>query len=775
MCERGEMAFPLRRLWPLGAALAAVVLFIVAFLEGTDTIVELRKGETRLREMYGHVTVVKMQNEMKKRSRREGDEAEELRRTRKRRSGTLKTETGKGQEAQEGEEEGEEESGGRQEWDDGGVTHRNRDDAREQVDDHVEAEYHAVSPNDGDMGMRFPRDVSGTFKGSWRIADERYNHMGSDDGRASAAWSSTETNTNATTSLSVPIGFVSRNFGAVAFKLTSTDSTVDSMADVTGELVFRDGWSLGDMGYRMHVAGVYARDTGTITFSFESPGIAPLTDDEVREEGEEYRAALIQAAGDAVRGTLPAVVAANASTDDVGDENVNANAAATNVTATNADDVARSMLRKTCRYIARFQLHRWDFLGGTYEFNGYYPYSVASPAPAAYTHGHRKSNENTEGETTVMPDAATRFVGARKGTSQAFSINIPMNVTGTLTSSNCDDAPKMDANFRVVQFTEIYHKAMNYTLLVLAVSVVHVILISNQIQHSSSSQGAATKVSLASIAMHTLVDAYGCLIHFTGGIVIDPLFHPLVWTAFTKFIVFSAYELRFIMMLWKARNPNITDWHRARRELSNLYSRFYAVVLLGLVFMYQFSEYLRLFVLVVYSFWLPQVAYSIYANARRPMTPAFVIGSSLLRLVIPLYVYGYPGNFLGVDSNPRFCLTLSFWVLFQVMVMMTQHYYGPRCFVPAMFLPKRYNYFRPFKVGGGDSAKASDLESGETYVKTCHQVTECVICMSEVDMSKLSSRMITPCNHAFHTECLQKWMEVKLECPTCRQPLPVEE
>ena len=165
---------------------------------------------------------------------------------------------------------------------------------------------------------------------------------------------------------------------------------------------------------------------------------------------------------------------------------------------------------------------------------------------------------------------------------------------------------KMDANFRVVQFTEIYHKAMNYTLLVLAVSVVHVILISNQIQHSSSSQGAATKVSLASIAMHTLVDAYGCLIHFTGGIVIDPLFHPLVWTAFTKFIVFSAYELRFIMMLWKARNPNITDWHRARRELSNLYSRFYAVVLLGLVFMYQFSEYLRLFVLVVYSFWLPQ-------------------------------------------------------------------------------------------------------------------------------------------------------------------------
>ena len=32
--------------------------------------------------------------------------------------------------------------------------------------------------------------------------------------------------------------------------------------------------------------------------------------------------------------------------------------------------------------------------------------------------------------------------------------------------------------------------------------------------------------------------------------------------------------------------------------------------------------------------------------------------------------------------------------------------------------------------------------------------------------------MTTPCNHNFHEECLQQWMEVKLECPTCRSQLP---
>ncbi len=32
--------------------------------------------------------------------------------------------------------------------------------------------------------------------------------------------------------------------------------------------------------------------------------------------------------------------------------------------------------------------------------------------------------------------------------------------------------------------------------------------------------------------------------------------------------------------------------------------------------------------------------------------------------------------------------------------------------------------------------------------------------------------MITPCKHVFHTECLQAWIVVRLECPICKQVLP---
>lgn len=32
--------------------------------------------------------------------------------------------------------------------------------------------------------------------------------------------------------------------------------------------------------------------------------------------------------------------------------------------------------------------------------------------------------------------------------------------------------------------------------------------------------------------------------------------------------------------------------------------------------------------------------------------------------------------------------------------------------------------------------------------------------------------MKTPCDHIFHTECLEKWMEMKHECPFCRRNIP---
>lgn len=45
--------------------------------------------------------------------------------------------------------------------------------------------------------------------------------------------------------------------------------------------------------------------------------------------------------------------------------------------------------------------------------------------------------------------------------------------------------------------------------------------------------------------------------------------------------------------------------------------------------------------------------------------------------------------------------------------------------------------------------------------------------MTAIDLTPRSNDcMVTPCDHFFHTGCLQRWMDIKMECPTCRRPLP---
>eukprot|EP01016_Furgasonia_blochmanni_P041573 TRINITY_DN5419_c0_g1_i2.p2 TRINITY_DN5419_c0_g1~~TRINITY_DN5419_c0_g1_i2.p2 ORF type:complete len:116 (-),score=6.44 TRINITY_DN5419_c0_g1_i2:65-412(-) len=37
---------------------------------------------------------------------------------------------------------------------------------------------------------------------------------------------------------------------------------------------------------------------------------------------------------------------------------------------------------------------------------------------------------------------------------------------------------------------------------------------------------------------------------------------------------------------------------------------------------------------------------------------------------------------------------------------------------------------------------------------------------------KKTKIMETPCHHKYHVSCLTPWMNIKLECPTCRARLP---
>lgn len=333
------------------------------------------------------------------------------------------------------------------------------------------------------------------------------------------------------------------------------------------------------------------------------------------------------------------------------------------------------------------------------------------------------------------------------------------HIEGLMESPSVDDDgdcfSPMVLNATSVNIEVYYNKAVNYTLMVTFVSFLQVLLLIRQMEHSNTQSGAA-KVSILMIGQQAIMDAYLCLLHLTAGILVESLFNAFATAAFFKFVVFSIFEMRYLLAIWKASRPmnNGEGWEAMRRELSVLYSRFYGILLGGILVMYEFHRFLRPILLLIHSFWIPQVVTNVVRDSRKPLHPHYILGMTITRLAIPLYVFGCPHNFMRIEPDKSWCICLCAFMGFQASILLLQHYLGSRWFIPRQILPEKYSYYRRFDQGA-------------------NHATDCVICMTTIDITQRSNDcMVTPCDHFFHSGCLQRWMDIKMECPTCRRPLP---
>jgi hypothetical protein len=276
----------------------------------------------------------------------------------------------------------------------------------------------------------------------------------------------------------------------------------------------------------------------------------------------------------------------------------------------------------------------------------------------------------------------------------------------------------------------------------------------------SASSSTASRISLATLGMQAALDAYLTLGHVLGGLATPAVFSSFVTAAFVFLMLFAMLELKFMQIVWKARQPDAFagGWDAAHRELGLLYAKFYLAVVAGLfVIWLGGAAGARAVALVAFSFWLPQIVHSVQHDSRPGFAPAFVLASAGLRLLMPAYLLACPDNLLLMltpaearadalawtqgwaaggqawlpldgavpppplpppgthyaaaspaaaalaDENLRFFAVLAAWTAVTTAVVFLQGKsgWGPRWFVPWAFLPQRYDYHRALTIVDG--------------------------------------------------------------------------
>ncbi|KAL3925471.1 MAG: hypothetical protein SGILL_000388 [Bacillariaceae sp.] len=398
-----------------------------------------------------------------------------------------------------------------------------------------------------------------------------------------------------------------------------------------------------------------------------------------------------------------------------------------------------------------------------------------------------------------------------------------MTINGTISSSGCGFAANVNVTAIRTDWEHTTGKAINYSFYMMLTCLTQIVLLLRQLLHTQA-QSAATRVSLMCIGWQTVVDALLCLVHIYLSLAMQPLFTAFASVAFFKLLIFCVIEMKYMAIIIQARNSSNggNTIELLRRQIAMLHLRFYVALMTScLGFFYSGDTYRTAYMLLLYSFWVPQIVQNIVTEAKRPLHAYYVYGMSLSRLVAPLYIFGFQNNFLKEvypesPTNVFMCQLLVLWVGVQAGVLEAQGRYGARFMIPARFLPPKFDYNRPIPAsllppgaqaaspteelqkersaattkvrklvvperdtspfGGGarNRMKGSRMNRAESGM-TAETVTaapqnpsmpkfECVICYNDIDINNRTGYMLAPCDHIFHKDCLVQWMEVKMEC-----------
>jgi hypothetical protein len=353
-------------------------------------------------------------------------------------------------------------------------------------------------------------------------------------------------------------------------------------------------------------------------------------------------------------------------------------------------------------------------------------------------------------------ELSVRLPPLQTETIQSWRRRSDVRLLGQLSSPSCRTAVRLNATR--LNTAALLLKAKNVASLTATTGIALISLTARQMELSSGGSS-VTQVSLACILHQGVLDSAFTLVHLTGGLMVDALFASFTSCALVYFILFSFFEMRWMTLIARARAPS-APW---REELNTLQTRFYMALVGSAAFVWLVKDSPTMLALAYGSFWIWQIAHTALEDAARPFTHRYVFGVTLARLPIPLYLLACPENWLNLAPVPWAATALIIWVLAQTLVLCAQIQYGARCFVPQRWRPLRYSYARP-ATPAERAAASSDAETG---------TVDCVVCMLPLDLDAHEGRMLTPCGHCFHNECLVRWMAIRQECPVCRRTLPL--
>ena len=358
-------------------------------------------------------------------------------------------------------------------------------------------------------------------------------------------------------------------------------------------------------------------------------------------------------------------------------------------------------------------------------------------------------------------------------------------------------------NAKINHDENLFHNVRLYSFILSFLGIIEIYYCSKLIMKISIHHEIAHKISLLTIIINCCFKLTICTSHFFLSIrpKDEDISYQFGIIAIIYFFNFMGFELKLLFLIFRITNELNRDMYR--RRISGLY--LISFVVFSLIF-FNIKECLTNFylILIIYTFsWLSQIFISVCKNARPPMSRLYIVWNSLSRLFLPIYFKGYNKNFFELKPSYLKVGLLAFIIFIEAIILILQKSLGARIIIPKKFRKQsqRFDYYKD-KVNIEKHVSQNpicviclenlNVDVDENFNKIKKKKKRKTIgykimrllyldklnevikkCIKYLEGKNLKKKyMITPCDHVYHTVCLEKWMKQKNECPYCKTAIP---
>ncbi len=330
-------------------------------------------------------------------------------------------------------------------------------------------------------------------------------------------------------------------------------------------------------------------------------------------------------------------------------------------------------------------------------------------------------------------------------------------------------------------------RTLNYSIFISLFCIIEIYLSADFVKLVNTNDQMALNTDLFTILFHIMWTSLVCGVNFFMSLTKKSSSYEYSMPSFCYFALFSIFLLRILFLAWRARNRDIVDMQLFRKKLLRFYLLFYLFLFTTLISVKLWYSYFIFTFILFASTWISQIIYSAIQGTKPPMSYLYILSTSFSKISISFYVKAYKNNIFGYRPNYTKVFIISCVIIIEAVILCLQKYLGAKFIIPRMFRKQVYNYYKTEK----------DISNND-------KETECAICLDKIGniiiaedevlnkirgnifkkllikyIEKLKNNekmkgdyMLTPCNHLFHAKCLESWLNVKNQCPCCRQKIP---